>query len=166
MSLFASCVARLFISQGYCALRMETMRSVIGTLITVHPRDANGTKRILFFRGYYAAFPVVRAVTTYTFSIRISTVVWLCQISIIGCPFRPTDGCSRNDVVTNKSASMLLPGENCWTIRLFVRWYRHRNSYFSTRARIFAISTRTRWYRARWCAGMAGICILFLNTIC
>jgi len=58
-----------------------------------------------------AAFPVVCAVTTYTFSIRISTAVWSCQISIIGCPFRPTDGYSRNDVITNKSASMLLPGK-------------------------------------------------------
>jgi len=54
-------------------------------------------------------FPIVCAVITCTFSIRISTVVRPCQISIIGCPFRPTDGCSRNDVVTNKSASMLLP---------------------------------------------------------
>lgn len=57
------------------------------------------------------AFPVVRAVTAYTFSIRISTVVRPCQISIIGCPFRPTGGCSRNDVVTHKSAPMLLLGK-------------------------------------------------------
>lgn len=70
---------------------------------------------LLFFprilRCNVAAFPVVRAVTAYTFSIRISTVVRPCQISIIGCPFRPTDGCSRNDVVTHKSAPMLLLGK-------------------------------------------------------
>lgn len=90
------------------------MRSVIGTLMTVHPRHANGTEQILFSASITLerCIPaVVRAVTTYTFSIRISTAVWPCQISIIGCPFRPTDGCSRNDVVTNKSASTLLPGK-------------------------------------------------------
>lgn len=147
---------------------METMRSVIGTLMTVHPHDANGTKRILFFRGYYAAecnaaFPVVRAVTTYTFSIRIGTVVWPCQISIIGCPFRPTDGYSRNDVVTNKSASMLLPGKIAGqsvyllddtdieiTILVHVNI---RNKY------------RCRRYRRTLMHG-DGICILFTNTIC
>lgn len=104
-------------------LRAETIRSVIDILMTVTlRRNASGeTKRMLFSsRGYYIARRVaspsilysLHVVTAHTFSIRISTVVWPCQISIIGCPFRPTGGYdSRNDVVARKSPPTLLSGK-------------------------------------------------------
>lgn len=116
------CLSSLPVSHAYLYRKVIARyeRKQWGQLLAFWWRCIRATRmersEYFFFRGYYAAgcnaaFPVVRAVTTYTFSIRISTVVWPCQISIIGCPFRPTDGCSRNDVITNKSASMLLPGK-------------------------------------------------------
>lgn len=99
--------------------RRVIARKQWGQLLTLWWRciRARQTERNEYFfsfpGGYYVArciLAVVRAGLQHIrFQFGSARFVRPCQISIIGCPFRPTGGYSRNDVVTRKSASMLLP---------------------------------------------------------
>lgn len=132
-----SCVMRLFIPQGYRALRTGAMRSIIGTAMTKRSCDANETRDAdsslfsslilssppLPFLSLFLSeditprrsFPRVPPpplsflpVTIYAFSIRIGSIVWpWCQISIIACPFRPTGGYSGNDVIVTRKGASM-----------------------------------------------------------